>query len=674
MDNTIKHLKNRVKITKTYQNYSTKKYYGNLRHISEEKLNKRICYYDNDKATQIESMMSMIKIEINPEAIFQCWIDKGLYTYKLFNMTDNIPPNYDTVINNSINDLIDKYRAYENNTVANNNIIILKGVCKYINRIVSALEYAKKSTNKYEKQLNNSIRIFTNMITEPANSLEDAFQRIIFWSSLFWQSNHRLVGLGRLDKLLGHLSAKMGDPEKYNLIKEFYNTIHKDYQFKSNRVSLGDTGQIIVLGGKEQDGTYFCNDLTYAFINVLLDIKLPDPKILLRVSDNMPDDLLKLALKCISTGIGCPLLSNDDVIIPALEGFGYSLEDACNYVTSACWEPLAYGKSLEKNNIYDINFAAALIETYKDEAFNGNIKYIDLINLYKSKLKNEINFKLNLLNSIQWEKDPLMSLFTYGCLEKGKDISEGGAIYNDYGFLSVGMSNAVNSLLNIKHLIYSDNPVMTMEEIKGAGINNYENEKLNKILSTTRYFGRDDSEIIELTSEIMDYASKSIENYRNIFGGKVKFGLSSSNYMEIGKHTAATLDGRKMNEPLGVHISNPNGVSFTELVNFASKLDYFGNKSNGNVVDFFVNPDMFNDEFDKFVLFIKRAIVAGFFQMQMNVVSSDTLIEARNNPDKYPDLIVRVWGFSAYFNDLPKEYKELLIKRAISSEEKVSHG
>ena len=152
----------------------------------------------------------------------------------------------------------------------------------------------------------------------------------------------------------------------------------------------------------------------------------------------------------------------------------------------------------------------------------------------------------------------------------------------------------------------------------------------------------------------------------------MKFGLSSPNYIELGLTTPATLDGRRAGQPLGVHISNPKGVAYTELVMFASNLNYSGIRSNGNVLDYFVPPAIINDEQEKFLMFLKAAIVSGFFQMQMNVTDSAELIDAKKNPGKYPDLIVRVWGFSAYFDELPEEYKDVLIERALACEGKTA--
>ena len=120
--------------------------------------------------------------------------------------------------------------------------------------------------------------------------------------------------------------------------------------------------------------------------------------------------------------------------------------------------------------------------------------------------------------------------------------------------------------------------------------------------------------------------------------------------------------------PYNTHISAED-AGYTELIGFAGDLAYGGCNINGNVVDFFVQPNILSDNKEKFEIFLKGAIRRGFYQLQMNVMDSATLIEARKHPEKYKNLIVRVWGFSAYFNDLPEEYKERLIQRALNAEE-----
>lgn len=624
---------------------------------------KKSCHfvrYSNKREKQFLNLLKQIKISFVNKSRFQHWIDEDLYFINRKSIQDATSPCYRIILENSIDSLI-KNQQKHRNQVKEINSTILRGIKKYIEKIVN------KINDDSDDRLQSTKNYFKRMIDSKAESLEEALQRILFWSSLFWQSNHQLIGLGRLDVILEPYIGGLSDSEIINVLEDFIHELHRYYEFKSGSL-MGDTGQIIILGGKTTDGKYFCNRLTYCFIQALKNTKLPDPKILLRVSKDMSQDLLELSIACNATGIGSPLLSNDDVVIPALEKFGYSHEDACNYITSACWEPFCYGNSLGKMNLAYINFVQILEKLYSQSGFENIPSFEELLDQYIEILKNEVNTILNRINKIQWEKDPLMTLFTDGCVQSGKDIADGGAIHNDYGILSVGLANTINSLCNIRNLIFEEKKY-TLKELKDAAQSNYaENEDLRKVLFESAYFGKAIDSTLALINKITDTVEFICNGYSNRFGGKVKFGLSSPSYLDAGQNVGAVFDGRKAGEPLSVHISSKLGEPYTELIHFAGKLDYSGCKCNGNVVDFFVSPSFIQDNFEKFCSFIRSAIKVGFFQMQMNVVSSATLIAARKNPELYPNLIVRVWGFSAYFKDLPDQYKDLLIKRALESE------
>ena len=181
-------------------------------------------------------------------------------------------------------------------------------------------------------------------------------------------------------------------------------------------------------------------------------------------------------------------------------------------------------------------------------------------------------------------------------------------------------------------------------------------------------FGDDNQEIIDLTNDITEFTNNVFKSKTNKFGAKFKFGLSAPSYIAKSPNIKASFDGRRDSEPFNVHISNEDNRDYTELMRFASKLDYTQSRFNGNVVDFMITPDFINKNFDKFKDFLKISLNMGVFQMQLNVIDSKTLIDAQTNPDKYPNLIVRVWGFSSYFRDLPKDYQDVLIKRALEHE------
>ena len=659
---TLKPLKPIIICTHFYQRYvyiAEMKYLQRSRNI-DKKIARQFIYCKKNKIVQYEELFKKIHISIRSDTRFQHWIDEDLHFFNRFQVNDALPPKYDLILENSIEDLIKVNEDYKNE-VQKSNFLLLSLVKKYVERIIKELSGFDSTSTKKTKTY------FERMFTCKAESLEEALQRILFWTSMFWQTKHCHVGLGRLDKILEPYIQDLADDEIIAVINDFYAELHNYFAYKS--VSLmGDTGQLIIIGGKETDGEYFCNRLTYCFIKAIKQSKLPDPKLLLRVSSNMPEDLLSLALDCNMTGIGSPLLSNDERVIPALEAFGYTHEDACNYVTSACWEPFSYGNALGRNNLNTVNYAKVLEDVYKAKDFSEIRDYTSLTNMYCKKLKANVENILADIDKIRWERNPLMSLFISDCTKFGKDVSEGGAVHNDYGILAVGLANAVDSLLNIKHLVF-ENASLSLQELKNAAIGDFSaNENLRKMLSDNAYFAHEDTEVLELITKITSVVENCCKDYTNYLGGKVKFGLSSPSYMEEGEKIGATFDGRRGYKPLSVHISAKLGEPYTELINFAGKLDYNGIRCNGNVLDFFVSPSFVQNNFDKFCTFLKAGIQIGFYQMQMNVVSSETLITAKNNPELYPNLIVRVWGFSAYFKDLPEQYKDVLIQRALENE------
>lgn len=676
MGNLKDHTKRGIKFSYAYQIKKSRDYFIDRRYMfqklqSDETSDKyRTAFLKGSKEKQLIYMMKKTNITIIPGKRFQSWIDTGLYVMHFYDIIDNMAPNYEIILAHSVEEMIQLYEA-DIDEYSRRMCVFLRGIKEYIQIIIEEIDRCLLSCkdNLAHRQLMKTKAYFQNMLTKSVEDLEEGFQRILFWSTLFWQSQHRLVGLGRLDKILAGLKLP-NDQDTVDLIVDFYKELHRYFAFKSNGCMLGDTGQIIELGGIGANGKYFWTRLTYLFIYALKSCMLPDPKILLRVSSKMPDDLLELALQCIATGIGCPLLSNDDVIVPALEQFGYSHYDACDYITSACWEPLSYGRSLEQNNIKSINYAEALVSTYTDDTFEFCPDFEKVLSLYLDKLAKQVEGMLTRLGILKWEPDPLASLFTESCTVLKRDISEGGAKYSNYGLLGTGMANAVNSLLNIKHFVFQEK-CYSLKEMKEACISNFGRRYsgLQRDMQGQEYFGRDDEEAIWITKRISDKVYNICKGWKNSFGGTLKWGLSAPAYVESGKSTEATLDGRNKGMPLASHISCRS--AYTELVNFACRLDYAGQKSNGNVIDFFVAPEYILNNFQKFMKFIKISIEKGFFQMQMNVVSSKELIAAKERPELFPELIVRVWGFSAYFNDLPEEYKDILINRAVESEQRI---
>jgi len=623
------------------------------------------------KGAQARKVLKKAKINISKHNRFVYDIDIFKTIYRENRMIDNVTIDYSKVLNQSLNDMKKNNEKMKNSDYKQTQKELLLGIEEYIDKECKQIE----KSNRKDKE--KTIQYLQNIKNKKAVTFEESIQRILFFNQLLWQLGHGLNGLGRLDKILEKSynfdkeRKKLTKEEAKEMIKDMSKILHQKFWYKSS-VLMGDTGQIIILGGKEPDGSYFCNELTYMFIEVMEEIQLPDPKVFLRVTDKVPRDLIELSLRCIKTGIGCPLLSNDDVIIPKLIKFGYEKEDAYNYVTSACWEPLIVGKAIEQNNIDSFVYINPLTEMLDNENLEQLTTYEIFVEKYKKYLQKYIRDFTKEINQVTWEEAPLLSLVTDECNKMLKDVAFGGAKYNNYGLTSTSLGNAVNSIYNIKKFVYEDKQ-FTLKQLNEIRKNNFENneEILNKLKQQPNRYGTENQEIINLANEITGVVDKEFDRQKNKLGGKFKFGLSSPTYIIKAETSSASLDGRRNGEPFGVHISaDKPSVAYTELVQFASKLEYDNHRFNGNVIDFMITPSFIEDNFSKMVDFLKLSITLGFFQMQMNVTSSEILKKAKENPKEYENLIVRVWGFSAYFNDLPENYKDLLIERALKNEGK----
>ena len=579
----------------------------------------------------------------------------------------NLTPSYEILLSHGLSEL--KYSNPDTPFCADYNKII-DGMECIVERIIKEI---KKGNTKNSE---DKIRWFENLRIGPAEHFAEALQRILFVNQIMWQTDHYLTGLGNLDQLLypyyeedlrtGHIDEKTAKEQ----LREFLQILHQYYWYKSSML-MGDTGQIIVLGGSDKEANYRYNILTEEFLDLVQELQLPDPKLLLRVNDRIPEKLLKKSLLCIGTGVGSPIFSNDNVIIPALKEFGIKEEDACGYAVSACWEPLITGKSVSLNNMTTLNYMRPLENLFRRERLARLRNFDEFIECYITYLERNLNAVKRVLTNARFQYDPVLSVFIEGCREKQKDVSWGGAEYFHAGITSVALGNVINALLNIKKYVY-ESKKYSLTEVRKMILTNYEGrERDQKILKAKkRYFGTDEEEVIQLTQKIMNATTRLTKDYRSEYGGKLKFGLSAPTYIDSAVDMYASFDGRKYGDPFVVHISNETADSYTEILNFASALDYGDNRFNGNVIDFMVAPDFIQNNVDKFATLIKTAIKKGIFQLQMNVVSSETLIRAKENPDAFPNLIVRVWGFSAFFVDLPDEYKDMLISRALKNEGK----
>lgn len=515
---------------------------------------------------------------------------------------------------------------------------------------------------------------FRRLKHKEAESLDEAMQRILFLNQLLWQTGSRLVGLGRMDMLLYPYYKKDMENKKLTrqqaseLIQAFLGILHRDYRFKSSELH-GDTGQVIVLGGSERGGGYLSNDLTGIFLECAMKSRISDPKIVLRVNREIQPGLMEQAVQCMLSGIGGPLLSNDDLIIPKLMEFGVAEEDAYEYGTSACWEPLIVGKSSSMNNHSCLSYMKALHRLLMEERLDRLTTFETLKERVYYYLRRELRVCERNLYCHHFFRNTLYSVFIEGCKDTKKDIVEGGAKYHHIGMTTVGLGNLINAMWNLRHYVFEEKRYSLLDVKKMCLYDFSDYQEAIPCLKNSKFqYGMDEDEIIELTNEILRFVTDETKDFRTPIGGRLKFGVSSPAYIIEGREAPASFDGRRKGEPFMVHISNERASAYTEIINFASRLDYGGNRLNGNVVDLMVNTSLMERHLDKFVILFLQAIKAGFFQLQTNVLKSELLLAAKEAPERYPGLIVRVWGFNAYFVELPEIYQDMLINRALENE------
>jgi len=598
---------------------------------------------------------------------------------KNFSIIGNLTINYSKIIEKGVISIEEEIKNKINKKeVTQSQKVFLYSLLEVCNGIkILRNRYLKKLANskwKNNQNITEIQKILERVPLYPASNFKEALQCFLFVNSLLWTNDYPLIGLGRLDQILypylkydlenGNITEK----EALNLLKEFFIKIHEGYKYKSNTL-IGDTGQVIILGGKNIDDSDASNKLTFMIIDVLQELKFPDIKIILRIYSKTSNELWNKALECLLSGIQYPLFSNDEVIIPALMKFGYLKEDAFNYGTSACWEPFIPGKSLDQNNLLNLNLLKPFNETVAQIVQQKEIikNFNDFLNLYNKNLKVYIKKEIKELNKINFEPSPFLSLLIDDCLENLKDISEGGAKYNNYGILSVGLGNTVNALFNIERIVFEEKRY-SFDELFRVIENNFYNSEilLENLRNKGLKFCMDDEKVIYLVNNIIEIIFQTLKNLKNKFGERFKFGLSSPSFVSMGEDCPASLDGRKYGNPLGTNISpisfSPS-LSYTEIANFASQINY-EEAFNGAVLDLILERNFVDQNREKFINFLITFFNFGGMQCHLNILNYNILMKAKENPDLFPDLIVRVWGFCAYFKDLPEEYQNLVVERA----------
>lgn len=461
------------------------------------------------------------------------------------------------------------------------------------------------------------------------------------------------------------IKAGMSKEEALELTELFFIALNLDTDIYTG-IQQGDNGQSMVLGGMTADGADGFNELSEICLSASEELRIIDPKINLRVNKNTPLSLYERGTRLTKQGLGFPQYSNDDVVIPALIAWGYDEADARNYTVAACWEFIVPRCGTDVPNVDALNFPLAVERATKEHLLGAKSFDEFFVNVEKE-MEKLIDVIVEKYNKVTPFPEPFTSAFIQPCVKTGRDIGANGGKYKNYGVHGVGISNAADALAAIKKTVYDEG--LDKNELITALENDFNGyEPLRKRLEACPKMGNNDDYVDELAGRLMDKFSSYLNGRPNNRGGIYRAGTGSAMYyIWSASEVGATADGRHARQPFGSSFSPSLTAKINGPLSAVQSFTKYDLKrvANGGPFTIEIHDTVFrNLEGEKKVAaLIKTFIDLGGHQIQINAINRDRLLDAQAHPEKYPNLIVRVWGWSGYFNELDVEYQNHVIKR-----------
>lgn len=561
----------------------------------------------------------------------------------------------------------------------------------------------KMALNEKNKQRKKELEIIGAMMDkftkDTASSFYEAVQLIYFTQNIINILYQRsVVALGRLDQILWPYYKN--DLEKDDITRNFalelieelnlkltWNVTLLPTQYTTISNALGLNTQTITISGVDEKGNDTTNEISYLFLEAYKNIRSITTDLSIRVHKNTPDKFLKEALKVLQSTSGIAFY-NDDIIIPAMKDAGYTNKDAHNFAIIGCVEPTSQGNTFAATGRMYINLPGVLELTLNNGYCNltkqisglesGNPKdfltYDDFYNAFIQQLSYNIEKSVKIVQIEDKETNkffpqPFVSAIIDGCIERGKDYTAGGAIYNFSSITAYGFATLVDSLYNIKKIIYEEN-LMSLPELIQILNSNYKRQEefRQKLINRYDNWGNDKEEIDQFANQLWDLFCSEVVKHRCIRNGRFNPGAYSMGIHVIeGIFTRASADGRKALQPISNSLSPVNCMErngLTATLNSIANLNY-NLAINGVAVNIRIHPQnlMNMENIDKFYYLLKGYFGKGGMQLQPTAVSTETLRDAQKNPENYPDLIVKVGGYNATFIDLGTPIQNDIINR-----------
>jgi pyruvate-formate lyase len=505
-----------------------------------------------------------------------------------------------------------------------------------------------------------------HVANERPRNLHEAIQLYWFtWLGVVMEVG-ALVSFGRLDQVLEPFWPT--DPAEQGFAQELIDCLVvkcNDQNDLWRTHSL--VNNALMLGGLKRDGTDGVNAVTWAVLDSVERLKMPDPQPAVRFHKDGPPELLNESCRMWRDGYSQISAWNDDVFVPAMVGMGFDAADARDYAIDACQDVNIFGKS-QFYMAGSISLAGEMLETLNDGTDHAT--WEDFLADYEGHLAKTTHDRLTgYVREHQKPGDPTPFLSTTldDCIERGLGGADGGLRFGDKGVFLGEPVCAINSLSAIKHVVY-DTKAATLAEVRAACDADFEGcEDLRRKLLDAPKWGNDDDAVDLIGRDVVAFVSREINKYRIDENRRFLAGTHQAHHVMVGNGMPATPDGRHKGNALSPSMAPANGTEQngpTAVIKSATKLDHSLTQWNFSLTINFDPSGMTGESgLSKFTALIQTFLAMQGPQLQVNCVSADTLRAAQKDPGAYQDLVVRIWGFCDRFVDLLPEYQEELIQR-----------
>lgn len=443
------------------------------------------------------------------------------------------------------------------------------------------------------------------------------------------------------------------------------------------------------VGGVTRQGRDATNELTYLLMDAVRHVKVYQPSLACRIHNHSPREYLKKIVDVVRAGMGFPACHFDDTHIKMMLAKGVSIEDARDYCLMGCVEPQKSGRLYQwTSTAYTqwpicielvLNHGVPLWYGKQVCPDMGDLSRFKTYEEFETAVKEEIKYitkwtDVATVISQRVHRDlapkPLMSIMYEGCMENGKDVSSGGAMYNfGPGVVWSGLATYADSMAAIKKLVFDEKKYTLQELNEGLKADFANNDRMRTDCLNAPKYGNDDDYADLIAADLINFTEAEHRKYKTLYSVLSHGTLSISNNTPFGQMTGASANGRKAWTPLSDGISPTQGADFkgpTAIIKSISKMSN-DSMNIGMVHNFKIMSGLLDtpEGEESLITLLKTACHLGNGEMQFNYLDNNTLIEAQKHPEQYRDLIVRVAGYSAFFVELCKDVQDEIISRTM---------